>query len=104
MSSASEHTATYTTTTHYSKQMSFEEIITEIQIKPELWMSSHPLFKNRIIKSKSWKELAEKLHIEGSAEKALETPERPIQKRAKKTTSSKIWGRGGCMGFNLAIL
>nr|CAH7760717.1 unnamed protein product [Callosobruchus chinensis] len=44
--------------------MSFEEIITEIQIKPELWMSSHPLFKNRIIKSKSWKELAEKLHIE----------------------------------------
>lgn len=51
--------------------MSFEEIITEIQLKPELWMSSHPLFKNRITKSKSWKELAERLHIEGKHKQCI---------------------------------
>nr|CAH7758920.1 unnamed protein product [Callosobruchus chinensis] len=85
--------------------MSFEEIITEIQIKPELWMSSHPLFKNRIIKSKSWKELAEKLHIEEEVlKKRWKHLKDQFRKELKKTTSSKIWGRGGCMGFNLAIL
>lgn len=45
--------------------MSFEEIITAIQNKPEIWMSKHVLYKNRIVKAKIWKELAQKLAITG---------------------------------------
>ncbi|KAF5280206.1 hypothetical protein FQR65_LT15030 [Abscondita terminalis] len=45
--------------------MSFEEIISEIQAKPEMWLSSHSLYKNRIVKAKVLRELASKLKIEG---------------------------------------
>ncbi|CAH1971581.1 unnamed protein product [Acanthoscelides obtectus] len=44
--------------------MPFEEIICAIQEKPEIWMSKHALYKNRLVKAKIWTELAEKLGIE----------------------------------------
>lgn len=44
--------------------MSFEEIISEIQEKPNIWTSAHP-YKNRILRAKAWRELAMKLNIEG---------------------------------------
>ncbi|XP_077287454.1 uncharacterized protein LOC143912125 [Arctopsyche grandis] len=44
--------------------MSFEDIILELKLKPELWSTTHSLYKNRIIKQKVWKELSLKLRIE----------------------------------------
>lgn len=46
--------------------MSFEEIISEIQNKPEIWLSSHSLNNNKIVKARVWRELSEKLGIEGT--------------------------------------
>ncbi|CAK1589231.1 unnamed protein product [Parnassius mnemosyne] len=43
--------------------MSFEEIISEIQAKPEMWCSSHRLYKNRVVKAKVWRELSAKLKV-----------------------------------------
>ena len=45
--------------------MSFEELITAIQNKPEIWMSKHVLYKNRLVKAKIWNELAQKLGVKG---------------------------------------
>ncbi|XP_077298861.1 uncharacterized protein LOC143920047 [Arctopsyche grandis] len=47
--------------------MSFQDIILEIELKPELWSTTHALYKNRIIKQKVWKELSLKLRIEEDA-------------------------------------
>ncbi|XP_077300958.1 uncharacterized protein LOC143921502 [Arctopsyche grandis] len=47
--------------------MSFEDIILELQLKPELWSTTHALYKNRRIKQKVWKELSLKLGIEEDA-------------------------------------
>ncbi|XP_077294610.1 uncharacterized protein LOC143917087 [Arctopsyche grandis] len=47
--------------------MSFQDIILEIELKPELWSTTHALYKNRIIKQKVLKELSLKLRIEEDA-------------------------------------
>jgi hypothetical protein len=46
-------------------KMSFEEIISEIQGKPEIWLSRHPLYKSRATAKKTWNEIPVKLGMEG---------------------------------------
>ena len=46
-------------------KMSFEEIISEVQGKPEIWLSCHPLYKSRATAKKAWNEIAVKLGMEG---------------------------------------
>jgi Alcohol dehydrogenase transcription factor Myb/SANT-like len=43
----------------------FEEIIAEVQSRPELWLSRHAHFKNRMITKKIWSDIAGRLGIEG---------------------------------------
>jgi hypothetical protein len=38
-------------------KMSFEEIISEVQGKPEIWISHHPLYKSRATAKKTWNEI-----------------------------------------------
>lgn len=42
----------------------FEEIILVVQSKPEISMSSHPLYKNGAVGKKVWSHIAKKLGIE----------------------------------------
>jgi hypothetical protein len=46
-------------------KMSFEEIISEVQGKPEIWLSRHPLYKSWGTAKKTWNETAVKLGIKG---------------------------------------
>ena len=46
--------------------MSFEDIICEVQSRPEVWLSSHQAYKNRMIKMKVWKEISMILGLEGN--------------------------------------
>jgi hypothetical protein len=43
-------------------KMSFEEIISEVQGKPEIWLSRHPLYKSWATEKKTWDETALKLY------------------------------------------
>lgn len=46
--------------------MSFEEIISAVQSKPEIWLSSHPLYKIMRVATEIWNKLSFQLGIEGS--------------------------------------
>ncbi|XP_013195055.1 transcription factor Adf-1 [Amyelois transitella] len=44
--------------------MSLDEIIVQVQSRPELWCSSHPCFKNRAIHKRTWRHISKELDID----------------------------------------
>lgn len=46
--------------------MSYEDIISAVKSRPEIWQSRHPNFKKRLAEGQAWNELSEQLGIGGT--------------------------------------
>ncbi|XP_053625358.1 uncharacterized protein LOC128683597 [Plodia interpunctella] len=44
--------------------MSLDEIIVQVQCRPELWCSTHPCFKNRAVHRKIWRHISKELNLD----------------------------------------
>ncbi|XP_072943833.1 uncharacterized protein [Epargyreus clarus] len=72
--------------------MSFDEIIAKVKAHPELWQSSHPFYRQRVVSARTWKEIAAELKADdwNLVKKRWKHLKDQFRKEVKKLASNKV--------------